>query len=66
MWPDQDEQLPALRLPASARGEQQAERSRVDKSDQAKVNGQIARFCQGTFDRRSPVEVELAREDENR
>ena len=55
-----------MRLPASARAEEQAERSRVYESDQAKVNGQVAHFCQGVLDRRGAEKVELAGENENR
>jgi hypothetical protein len=55
-----------VRLPASARAEEQAERGRVDESDEAKVDGQVAHVCQRVFDRRGADKVELASEDENR
>jgi hypothetical protein len=61
---------------APARAEEQEERGRVDESDQAEVDGQVAhsiaaqlgfnRLCQGIFDRRGAIQVELASEDENR
>ena len=74
--PDEDEQMASLRMLAPARGEEQEERGRVDERDQAEVDGQVARLiaaqlgsnrlCQGVFDRRGAIQVELASEDENR
>lgn len=64
--PDEDEQLAPVRLLASARAEEQDERGYVDESDHAKVDGQVAHFCQRVLDRRGAKEVELASEDENR
>ena len=64
--PDEDEQLAPVRLLASARAEEQAERGHVDESDHAKVDSQVAHFCQRVFDRRGAEEVELASEDEHR
>jgi hypothetical protein len=55
-----------VRLLASARAEEQDERGHVDETDQAKVDGQMAHFCQRVFDRRGAEKVELASEDENR
>ena len=40
--PDEDEQLASLRVLAPARGEEQAERCRVDEGDQAEVDGEVA------------------------
>jgi hypothetical protein len=64
--PNEDEQLAPVRLLATARAEEQDERGRVDERDQAKVDGQVAHFCQRVSDRRGAEEVELASEDENR
>jgi hypothetical protein len=55
-----------VRLLASARAEEKAERSHVDETDQAKVDGQVAHFYQRVFDRRGAEKVELASEDEHR
>ena len=73
---DEDEQMASVRMLAPARTEEQVERGRVDESDQAEVDGQVVhsiaaqlgcnRLCQGLFDRRGAVQVELASEDENR
>jgi len=68
--------MASLRMLAPARAEEQEERGRVDESDQAEVDGQVAhsiaaqlgfnRLCQGIFDRRGAIQVELASEAENR
>jgi hypothetical protein len=73
---DEDEQMASLRMLVPARAEEQQERGRVDESDQAQVDGQVAhsiaaqlgssRLCQSVFDRRGAIQVELASEDENR
>jgi hypothetical protein len=73
---DEDKQMASLRMLAPARANEQEERGRVDESDQAEVDGQVAhsiaaqlgfnRLCQGIFDRRGAIQVELASEDENR
>jgi len=74
--PDEDEQMASLRMLAPARVEEQAERGRVDEVDRAEVDDQVThsiaaqvgsnRLCQGVFDRRGAIQVELASEDENR
>ena len=68
--------MASLRMLVPARAEEQQERGRVDESDQAQVDGQVARsiaaqlgssrLCQSVFDRRGAIQVELASEDENR
>lgn len=64
--PHEDEQLAPERLLALARAEEQVERGHVDESDHAKVDGQVAHFCQRVFDRRGVEKVGLASEDEDR
>ena len=63
---DEDEQLAPVRLLASARVEEEDERGHVDEGDHAKVDGQVAHFCQRVFDRRGVEKVDLASEDEDR
>ena len=68
--------MASLLLLALARAEEQEERGRVDESDQAQVDGQVAhsiaaklgfnRLCQGVLDRRGAIQVELASEEKNR
>ena len=64
--PNEDDQLASVCLLASARAEEQGERCRVDESDQAKIDGQVAHFCQRVCDCRRAEKVELASEDEDR
>jgi hypothetical protein len=40
--PNEDAQMASVCLLASARAEEQSERCRVDESDQAKIDGQVA------------------------
>ncbi len=62
---NEDDQLASVCLLASARAEEQGERCRVDESDQAKIDGQVAHFCQRVCDCRRAEKVELASEDED-
>jgi len=64
--PNEDGQIASMCLLASARAEEQGERCRVDESDQAKIDGQVAHFCQRVRDCRRAEQIELASEDEDR
>ena len=64
--PNEDDQLASVCLLASARAEEQGERCRVDESDQAKIDDQVAHFCQRVCDCRRAEKVELAGEDQDR
>ena len=65
--PNEDEQLASVCLLTSARAEEHGECCRVDESDQAKIDGQVAHFCpQRIRDCRRAEQVELASEDQDR